>query len=153
MTNDTELLAEYVRQALSIQIAKQFIGNQYTLHVMTLSPEIENMFTSNIQQTEHGNYLALDPQIQEKIVQNVYQQLDKLSLEYDNIVILCSPTIRMYVKQLIERTMPHVAVLSYNELEPNVQVQRVGVVEVARSEEHTSELQSRFDLVCRLLLE
>src|SRR5207249_8596122 len=28
-----------------------------------------------------------------------------------------------------------------------------GAVSVARSEEHTSELQSRFDIVCRLLLE
>ncbi len=47
------------------------------------------------------------------------------------IVILCSPTICMYVKQLIERTLPQIAVLSYNELEPNVQVQSVGVVDVA----------------------
>ena len=131
MTNDTDLLAEYVRQALSKQITKQFVGDRDTLHVITLSSEIESMFINNIQQTEHGNYLALDPQLQEKILQNVYQKIEQLSIEYDNIVVLCSPTIRMYVKQLLERTMPQVAVLSYNELEPNVQVQSVGVVEVA----------------------
>lgn len=131
MTNDTDLLAEYVRQALSKQITKQFVGDRDTLHVITLSSDIESTIINSIQQTEHGNYLALDPQMQEKIVQNVYTKIEKLSLEFDNIVILCSPTIRMYVKQLIERTLPHVAVLSYNELEPNVQVQSVGVVDVA----------------------
>ena len=131
MTNDTDLLAEYVRQALSKQITKQFVGDRDTLHVITLSSEIENTIMNNIQQTEHGNYLALDPQIQEKIVHNIYNKIEKVSLEYDHIVILCSPTIRMYVKQLIERTLPQIAVLSYNELEPNVQVQSVGVVDVA----------------------
>ena len=131
MTNDTDLLAEYVRQALSKQITKQFVGDRDTLHVITLSSEIENTIMNNIQQTEHGNYLALDPQMQEKIVQNIYNKIEKVSLEYDHIVILCSPTIRMYVKQLIERTLPQIAVLSYNELEPNVQVQSVGVVDVA----------------------
>lgn len=131
MTNDTDLLAEYVRQALSKQITKQFVGDRDTLHVITLSSEIENTIMNNIQQTEHGNYLALDPQMQEKIVQNIYNKIEKVSFEYDHIVILCSPTIRMYVKQLIERTLPQIAVLSYNELEPNVQVQSVGVVDVA----------------------
>ncbi len=131
MTNDTDLLAEYVRQALSKQITKQFVGDRDTLHVITLSSEIENTIMNNIQQTEHGNYLALDPQMQEKIVHNIYNKIEKVSFEYDHIVILCSPTIRMYVKQLIERTLPQIAVLSYNELEPNVQVQSVGVVDVA----------------------
>src|SRR5438067_3560818 len=39
-------------------------------------------------------------------------------------------------------------------LEPRVFDQLIrGLVDRIRSEEHTSELQSRFDLVCRLLLE
>src|SRR5690625_1163835 len=69
MTNDTDLLAEYVRQALASQITKQFVGDRDTLHVITLSSDIESTIINSIQQTEHGNYLALDPQMQEKIVQ------------------------------------------------------------------------------------
>ncbi len=131
MTNDADLLAEYVRQALSIQITNQFVGDHDSLKVITLSNDVENHISSSVQQTEHGNYLALDPMMQEKIIKNVYAEVEKASVEHENIVILCSPTIRMYVKQLLERSLPHIAVLSYNELEPNIQVQSVGMVNVA----------------------
>ena len=131
MTNDTELLAEYVRQSLAIQITKQFVDQNETLKVVTLAPEIETLFTNNIQQTEHGSYLALDPVQQEQVIRSVQQEYERLSLQQEQIVILCSPTIRMYVKQLLERNFPQIAVLSYNELEPTVQVQSVGVVNVA----------------------
>lgn len=131
MTNDTDLLAEYVRQSLSVQITKQYVDDNDLLRVITASPELENTIATNIQQTEHGNYLALDPQMQEKIIQNMYREIEKASLQNEHVVVLCSPTIRMYVKQLLERNLPHVAVLSYNELEPNVQVQSIGVVNVA----------------------
>ena len=131
MTNDTELLTEYVRQSLAIQITKQFAGENNSLKVITLSPNVENLISNHIQQTEHGSYLSLDPQSQEKIIQSVYAELEKVSVQHENVVVLCSPTIRMYVKQLLERSLPQVAVLSYNELEANVQVQSVGVVNVA----------------------
>src|SRR5699024_4614372 len=130
MTSDTDLLVEYVRQALSVQITKQYVTGEQMLSVITISQQVEQVMMNHIQQTEHGNYLALDPATQEKIVQNIYTQMEGASLQYENIVILSSPTIRMYVKQLIERTIPDAVVLSYNELEPTVQIQSVGVVEI-----------------------
>src|SRR5699024_6853865 len=81
MTNDTELLAEYVRQSLAIQITKQFVDQNETLKVVTLAPEIETLFTNNIQQTEHGSYLALDPVQQEQVIRSVQQEYEKLSLQ------------------------------------------------------------------------
>src|SRR5699024_40754 len=131
MTSDTDLLAEYVRQALSIQLTQQYTAEDQSLNVITISHQVEQVVMNHIQQTEHGNYLALDPETQEKIVQNIYSQLEQASLQYENVVILCSPTIRMYIKQLIDRSIPDVAVLSYNELEPTVQIQSIGVVDVA----------------------
>jgi len=131
MTNDTDLLAEYVRQALSPQLTKQYVSDDKHLRVITLAQSVEQLIMNHIQQTEHGNFLALDPESQEKIVRSIIEQVEQASLQYDKIVILCSPTIRMYVKQLIERSLPDVAVLSYNELEPDVQVQSIGVVDVA----------------------
>src|SRR5690606_1267502 len=131
MTNDTDLLAEYVRQALSPQLTKQYVSDDKHLRVITLAQSVEQLIMNHIQQTEHGNFLALDPESQEKIVKSIIEQGEQASLQYDKVVILCSPTIRMYVKQLIERSLPDVAVLSYNELEPDVQVQSIGVVDVA----------------------
>jgi len=131
MTTDVDLLTEYVRQSLALQITKQYAGQDETLKVMTFSTDIENMIAEHIQQTEHGNYLALEPNLQEKIIQNIQQEMQKVQIEHEHVVILCSPSIRMYVKQLIERVLPHIVVLSYNELAPHVQVQSVGVVNVA----------------------
>ncbi|WP_373896032.1 flagellar biosynthesis protein FlhA [Virgibacillus natechei] len=131
MTKDTELLGEYARQALSAQITKQFAHEDMSLKVITIAGKVEKMIAENIQQTEHGNYLALDPQSQQLIIKTIHEEVEKLSLQVETAVVLCSPAIRMYLKQLLDRFLPQVAVLSYNELEPNVQVQSVGVVNVA----------------------
>lgn len=130
MTNDTDLLTEYVRQSLSVQITKQYVSENNYLKVITTSVEVENLLTKHVQQTEHGNYLALDPQMQDKIIKNVYEEMEKASVQHDNTVLLCSPTIRMYMKQLLERALPQLPIISYNEVEPNVQVQSVGVVNI-----------------------
>lgn len=131
MTNDTELLTEYVRQALSAQITKQYASNDKELKVITISGKVEKRVAENIQQTEHGNYLSLDPESQQEIVTTLHDEVEKLALQEETAIVLCSPAIRMYVKQLIDRFLPQVIVLSYNELEPDVQVQSVGVVNVA----------------------
>ncbi len=131
MTNDTELLTEYVRQSLSSQITKQYAADDMSLKVITVSGKVEKMIAENIQQTEHGNYLALDPESQQVIVKTLHDEVEKLTLQEETAVVLCSPAIRMYLKQLLDRFLPQVVVLSYNELEPNVQIQSVGVVNVA----------------------
>lgn len=131
LTSDTVLLAEYVRQSLAAQITKQYVDDDLSLKVITLSPAVEEMISSNIQQTEHGNYLSLDPVSQQDIIQTIGSEVEKLSLQGETAIIICSPMIRMYVKQLLDRNLPDVVVLSYNELEPNVQVKSVGVVNVA----------------------
>ncbi|KGX88431.1 flagellar biosynthesis protein FlhA [Pontibacillus litoralis] len=130
MTNDTELLAEYARQALSVQITKQFAQGSDSIKVVTVSGKVEKVVAEHIQQTEHGSYLALDPEMQQAIVQSVAKEAEQLSLQSEMPIVLCSPAVRMYMKQLLERFLPQVSVLSYNELEPNVEVQSVGVVNV-----------------------
>ncbi|QST01600.1 flagellar biosynthesis protein FlhA [Pontibacillus sp. ALD_SL1] len=131
MTNDTELLAEYARQSLSTQITQQYSTGPNGLKVITVSGKVEKTIAEHVQQTEHGSYLALDPETQQQIVQSVASQVEQLSLQEETPIVLCSPATRMYVKQLLERFLPQVAVLSYNELEPSVEVQSVGEVNVA----------------------
>ncbi|KGX93156.1 flagellar biosynthesis protein FlhA [Pontibacillus halophilus JSM 076056 = DSM 19796] len=130
MTNDTELLGEYARQALSSQITNQYVQNGL-VKVITLGGKVEKTIAEHVQQTEHGSFLSLDPESQQSIVQSIGEQIEQLSLREETPIVLCSPAIRMYVKQLLNRYMPQVVVLSYNELEPTVEVQSVGVVNVA----------------------
>lgn len=131
MTNDPDLLTEYIRQALAPQITRQYVKEDNTLSVITVDSEIENMIIENVQQTEHGSYLTLEPAIQQRILQNLHELVEQQSLRDETSIVLCSPAVRMYFKQLIERYLPNVVVLSFNELEAYVQVESIGVVKVA----------------------
>ncbi|WP_101843898.1 flagellar biosynthesis protein FlhA [Halobacillus sp. Marseille-P3879] len=131
MTNDTDLLAEYARQALAAQITSQYKKEDQNMRVITVSGKVEKMIADHIQQTEHGNYLALEPEIQQSVIKAVSEQIDQVLLQEEYAIILCSPAIRMYMKQLLDRYFPQAVVLSYNELDPNAEVESVGVVNVA----------------------
>ncbi|MDA3130597.1 flagellar biosynthesis protein FlhA [Aliibacillus thermotolerans] len=128
LTKDMTLITEYVRQSLSRQITKQYAPEGETLYVATLSAQVEKTISEAVQQTEHGNYLSLPPEESQKIVEAIHQEAERLSQMGRSPIILCSPAVRMYVRQLTERVLPQVPILSYNELEPNVEVQSVGVV-------------------------
>lgn len=131
MTTDTDLLTEYIRQALSVQITNELIQGKQQLKVITVSGEAEKLIAEHIQQTEYGSYLAMDPETQQQVIQSVSENVEQISLQEETPVILCSPTIRMYFKQLLDRFYPQVIVLSYNEIEPSAEIQSIGVVNVA----------------------
>ncbi|MBU5267782.1 flagellar biosynthesis protein FlhA [Virgibacillus proomii] len=131
LTNDTDLLTEYVRQALSSQITKQYAEDNQSLKVVTLSPKAEKAIAESIQQTEHGSFLSMDPELQQQLIKQMKEEVERLTLQEETAILLCSPAVRMYVRQLLDRFLSNVVVLSYNELEPDVQVQSVGVVNIA----------------------
>lgn len=131
LTNDTDLLTEYVRQALSSQITKQYTEDNQSLKVVTLSPKAEKAIAESIQQTEHGSFLSMDPELQQQLIKQMKEEVERLTLQEETAILLCSPAVRMYVRQLLDRFLSNVVVLSYNELEPDVQVQSVGVVNIA----------------------
>ncbi|WP_413381573.1 flagellar biosynthesis protein FlhA [Alkalihalobacillus sp. 1P02AB] len=128
MTKDMGLITEYVRQSLSRQITKQMTTPGEPLYVITLSGVVEKKIADAIQQTEHGNFVSMDPNDSQMILQAAAEETERLSQMGQMPVILCSPAVRMYVRQLFERYLPQIPVLSYNELEANVEVQSVGVV-------------------------
>ena len=130
VTSDSDVLAEYVRQALARQITNQYLQSNESLKVVTLSGKVEKTIADGVQQTEHGNYLAIDPIVSQSILESIAKQVEQVSIMEQTPIILCSPAVRMYVRQLTERYFPQIPILSYNELETNVEVQSVGVVNV-----------------------
>ncbi|MED3642551.1 flagellar biosynthesis protein FlhA [Caldifermentibacillus hisashii] len=131
VTTDPDILAEYVRQALAKQITNQYIQDNNLLKVITLSGQVEKLIADHVQQTEHGNYLALDPSTSQAILENIRKQIEQMQLYNQTPIILCSPAIRMYVRELTERYFPQVPILSYNELDANIEIQSVGVVNIS----------------------
>ncbi len=126
-TKDPDILTEYVRQALSRQITQQYAADN-ALKVITVGSGLEKRIADSVQQTEQGSYLALDPASSQAIYQKLSEQVNKLAQSGQQLVILTSPTVRMYLHQLLERSMQDIAVLSYSELEPTVEIQSLGVV-------------------------
>ncbi len=129
-TKDPDILTEYVRQSLSRQITQQYAPGNETLRVVTVGPSLERKIAEAVQQSDHGSYLALDPASSQTVVQKIAEQATKLIQAGGTPIVLTSPTIRMYLKQLLERAMQDITVLSYSELEPSVEVQSIGVVNV-----------------------
>ncbi|KEQ27533.1 flagellar biosynthesis protein FlhA [Paenibacillus tyrfis] len=127
-TKDPEVLTEYVRQGLSRQITQQYTIGGESLKVITVGPTLEKKIAESVQQSDQGSYLALDPTSSQVIYQKVTDQVTKLLQAGQQPIVLTSPTIRMYLRQLLERTMQDIPVLSYSELEPSVEIQSMGVV-------------------------
>lgn len=127
-TKDPDILTEYVRQALSRQITQQFSPGGDTLRVITVGPQLEKKIAESVQQTDQGSYIALDPVSTQQIYQRLNEHVSRQIQSGQQPIVLASPTIRMYLRQIIERTMQEVPVLSYSELEPNIEIQSVGVV-------------------------
>jgi len=130
LTSDTDVLTEYVRQALARQITRQYVQDGSQLKVITVPAKVEKMIADSIQQTEHGNYLAMDPHNSQTVLESIAKEVERVSYMEQTPIILCSPGIRMYLRQLTERYFPQIPILSYNELDANVEIQSVGVVTV-----------------------
>ena len=128
VTRDTDVLTEYVRQSLKRAIsAKYFSPNEQT-SVVTLDPNIEQEIMNSVKQTEQGAYLTLDPQRTRAIMDSVEKEIAKLENLGRNPIIITSPIVRMYFKKLTEDYFKDLIVVSYNEIDANVELQSVGMV-------------------------
>ena len=128
VTRDTDVLTEYVRQSLKRAIsAKYFAANEAT-SVVTLDPKIEQEIMNSVKQTEQGAYLTLDPERARQIMNSVGEEVGKLENLGKNPIVITSPIVRMYFKKLSEDYYPDLIVVSYNEIDSNVELQSVGMV-------------------------
>ena len=127
-TRDTDILTEYVRQSLKRAISNKFFPPNETTSVVTLDPKIEQEIMASVKQTENGAYLTLDPERTKAIIKSVETEIAKLENLGKNPIIITSPIVRMYFKRLTEDYVKDLIVVSYNEVENNVELQYVGMV-------------------------
>mgnify|MGYP001036226328 CR=1 FL=1 len=128
ITKDPDLLTEFVRQALNRTITKQHQAPDGYVYVLTLDQSAENAILSSLQQTEQGTFIALDPRLMEGIMDSINRNLPKLMNIDQQPAIICSPRSRPFLKRLIERFIPNLDVISYNEISPQVQIRSLGIV-------------------------
>jgi flagellar biosynthesis protein FlhA len=128
ITKDADVLTEYVRQALKRQISKQYGGDKQTISALTLDPSLEEKLRESIQHSEFGSYLALDPDVAQGMIDKLSRQYQDLSQKGITPIVICAPILRLYFKRLIERFISNMVVLSYNEIDSNINVEVIGMV-------------------------
>ncbi len=128
VTRDTDVLTEYVRQSLKRSISSKFFAPNETTTVVTLDPKIEQEIMANVKQTEQGSYIALEPDKSQKIINALGKEVEKLENMGRTPIVITSPIVRLYFKRLTQDYYKDLIVISYNEVENNVELQSVGMV-------------------------
>lgn len=127
-TRDTDILTEYARQSLKRAISAKFLPANETTSVVTLDPKVEQKIMASVKQTEQGAYLTLDPEDTRQIIESTRNEIGKLEKLGKNPIVITSPIVRMYYKKLTSDYFADLIVISYNEIESNVELQSVGMV-------------------------
>ncbi len=127
-SRDTDVLTEYTRQALKRAISNRYFMPNEATSVVTLDPNVEQEIMSSVKQTEQGAYLTIDPERTKLIMESVETEIAKLENLGKNPIIVTSPIVRMYFKKMTEEYFKDLIVVSYNEIDSNVELQSVGMV-------------------------
>ncbi|MDB5319390.1 MAG: Flagellar biosynthesis protein FlhA [Phycisphaerales bacterium] len=127
-TKDLDVLTEYVRNAMARTVCKQYVDDQDRLWVITLDPALEDFINGHIERGEHGTSNRIPPQAAQQIVQRIAARAGELTQTGRSAVLLCSPQIRGSLRKMIESNLPHVAVLSFNEVVQGITVEAVALV-------------------------
>jgi flagellar biosynthesis protein FlhA len=128
ISKDPDVLTEFVRQALSRLIVEQLKREDDTLCVICLDRQLEEIVAESVQISEQGSYLAIEPGTAQRILNNIRQTMEKFNQTGSVPVLICSPSIRRHVKKFTERFIANLAVLSHNEIPPNIKIQSLGAV-------------------------
>ena len=128
---DTDMLTEYVRQALKRTISRRF-SEAGQMKVISLDDRIENMIMSSVKKMDTGSYLALEPTAIQSIVASATAEINKIKDLVNVPIVLTSPVVRIYFKKLIDQFYPNVAVVSFSEIDNNIQIQALGNISLSQ---------------------
>jgi flagellar biosynthesis protein FlhA len=127
-TKDLDVLTEYVRNSLARSICKQYVDDRDRLWCVTLDPALEDLINGHIERSDRGATNTMPPQTAQQIVKQIADKAVELTQTGRSAVVLCSPQIRSALRKMVENSLPHVAVLAYNEVVPEIAVEAVGMV-------------------------
>ena len=124
-TRDLDTITENIRIALKRTITRKFCeGGQ--MKVITLDAEVEKAIIAGLTKGEQGIYISMSPELMQKLIGQISEQMKKFSELSLTPIILTSNVVRAYFYRLIEQFFPNIYVLSFNEIANNVQIQAIG---------------------------
>ena len=129
---DPSILTEYVRQKLARSIVGNYVDENGALSVLTLSTQVEDVLRESLQQTDQGVVFNIEPNLAQKILESIQESVEKVSAQGYHPVIICSTAIRRHLRHLVERFMPHVMIISTNELSTKTSINSLGTIELVQ---------------------
>uniref|UniRef100_A0A7C4RPT3 Flagellar biosynthesis protein FlhA n=1 Tax=Desulfatirhabdium butyrativorans TaxID=340467 RepID=A0A7C4RPT3_9BACT len=128
MTKDIDVLTEYVRHALARTITRLYANPDGTLTVMGVDPQSEGIIARAIQQTNQGSFLALEPDMVQRLIHSISMGIEKFAAQNLQPVLMCSSQIRIHLKRLLDRFIPNMVVLSYHDVLTTTRIQAITTV-------------------------
>ena len=130
MTKNVDVLTGYVRQALARAITKQYQDQEGNITVMMVSPDIEDKISHAVSHTEYESFVSPDPNMVKRLAGNLQKFINNFAVKGLQPIILCSPNTRIYLRRILEKYFPNLAILSHNEIVREVNIKSLGMVEL-----------------------
>lgn len=126
---DLDSVTEHIRMALKRTITRKFCEGG-SMKVITLDADLEKNIITSLTTGDQGMYLALSPDVMQTVITKLGEEIKKFNGFSQPPVVLTSQVVRVHVHHLIEQFYPNVYVLSFNEINNNIQIQAVGNIAV-----------------------
>ncbi len=123
---DPDAVAEAVRMAIGRSICRPYQTEKDELPAISLSPALEERLVSSIVKTDHGAVLAIDPAQAQRLASRIGEVFAGAVAQP---VLLCTPMLRPHIWRLFARVLPHLGVLSHNEIPPQVHVASIATLD------------------------
>ncbi|HRJ26121.1 MAG TPA: flagellar biosynthesis protein FlhA [Fimbriimonadaceae bacterium] len=130
-TKDPDALGELVRASIARTITRQYLDHENKLYCITLEPSLERLLTESLQNTTMGQMLVLEPDAQQRVMASLKAQLDQAAVLGVQPVVLCGNTLRLPLRRLLDRHLPSLHVLAFNEVSAKADVEFLGQVQAA----------------------
>lgn len=128
ITKDPEILTEYVRTSLARTICQKYLNEEGNIPVLTVDPQLEQKIAESMQSTPGGIKVVLPHDVTNRLLEQLAHSIDGMVANNQQPVVLTAPNVRPALRRLTETTFPSLALLSYNEIVPGVDVYSVGMV-------------------------
>ena len=125
----TEQIAEHVRMRLAPQITGDLCINN-VLKVLRLGGQWDMAFHNALKRNNRGEIVEfqIEPSELEQFSRQAEQRIKELLERGEHFVLTTSPDARPYVRMVIERLFPTLAVLSHVEIARGVSVETLGAI-------------------------
>ena len=127
-TKNPDELSEQVRRRLGVYFVSEFESAPGMLKALTLEPRLEQMLVGKVQRSQFEVGLMLDPALAQHLLQELTQRMTAMSEQGLIPVMLTTAELRLAFKRFFEPSLPRLAVLSYQELPPQTEIQNFGII-------------------------